>query len=76
MRYLIILSIFFIFTSAQSSESRLIDSTKNDKTVEWVFEHTKEVTIDGRKQKIKLLNKQRNWDDRFLKVFPIFKGLL
>ena len=25
---------------------------------------------------INLLNKQRNWDDRFLKVFPIFKGLL
>lgn len=25
---------------------------------------------------INLLNKQRNWDDKFLQVFPIFKGLL
>ena len=25
---------------------------------------------------INLLNKQRNWDNRFLEVFPIFKGLL
>ena len=25
---------------------------------------------------INLLNKQRTWEDKFLKVFPIFKGLL
>jgi len=58
MRYLIILSIFFIFTSAKSSENRLIDTIKNENTVEWIFEQIEDVTIDGRKQKIKLLHKQ------------------
>ena len=28
------------------------------------------------KEWINLLNKQRGWDDKFLKVFPIFKDIL